>query len=65
MGGVHCVGTVDPARGDDTDGRLLLFHYMNLYAGGLGAEKDIFRNVKGVLGVPGRVVLGRLRASKL
>ena len=57
VGGVHRVGTVHPARGDDADGRLLFFHGADLHRGGLGAEKNVVVDIEGVLGVPGWVVL--------
>ena len=65
VGGVQGVGAVDPPWGNDADGGLPLFHGPHLHPAGLGPQKNILRDVKGVLGVPGRVILGEVQGLKV
>ena len=51
MGGVHRVGAVDPPRGNDLDGGLLLLHGAHLHRRGLGAQQDVIGDIEGVLGI--------------
>lgn len=47
---------VDCARGDDADGRFVLFHHAELGVRRMGAKEHVFGDVKGVLHIAGRVV---------
>ena len=59
--------TINAARADDADGRLVRLHVVGLIAGGVGAEQHVLgdvvgvlRDEEGVLHIAGRVVGGEV-----
>ena len=65
VGGIYRVGAEYTARGNDSNGGLRFFHYTDLYRRSLGSQYDIVIDIKGVLGVSGRVVFGDVQCLKV
>ena len=65
VGGIYRVGAEYTARGNDSNGGLRFFHYTDLYRRSLGSQYDVVIDIKGVLGVPGRVVFGDVQCLKV
>ena len=43
----------------------MVFHKMNLSIRGVGSQENIIANVKGVLHIPGRMMLGYVKRFKV
>ena len=56
---------VHAARRKRTDGRLLVFHYPHLHAGGMRTQQHIAFHKKSVLHVAGRVVFREVQGRKI
>ncbi|MPM69338.1 hypothetical protein SDC9_116283 [bioreactor metagenome] len=67
VGGVHLVLAVDPAGGDDADGKGLGFHHVDLDRGGLGAQKNlgVIGEIEGILPLTGGMTLGCIEPRKV
>ena len=65
VSGVHSVGAVNSAGGDNPYRRLLIFHYVHLNRGCLGPQKHVIRDIEGVLRVPCRVIRREVEGFKV
>ena len=62
---VHRIGAVNTTGGDYSYGRLLMLHSSNLNGRGLGAEKNVFCDIEGVLRVSCRVIFGNVEGLEV
>lgn len=53
------------AGSNDSDGRSVLFHGVNLHVAGMGAQEKFGREVEGVLHVPSRMVGCEVKSTKI
>ena len=58
MRGVDLVGAEDAAGADDADGRLARKHGARLNGAGVRTQNDVVVDIKGVLRIARRVILG-------
>jgi len=65
MGGIRCIPSVATSRCNDSHRRRLALHHANLDRRGMGSENDLFVNVKGILYLSGRMLLGEIQSFEV
>ena len=65
MGGIRCITSEASSRRNHLDGWLLTLYGSNLYRRGLGSKQCVFRNVKSVGQIPGRMIFRRIQCVKV